>query len=63
MDPIRTAVLAAIARAEYTQAEVARRAGMTEAQLSRWLRGKRNITTETAARVMTVLRLTVVNLP
>lgn len=56
-DHIRTAVSAAIVAQGLTLTHVAKLSGVHRGNLSRWLAGKGTVTTETASRVLAVLKI------
>jgi len=56
---IRKAIADEIRRAGWSQAELAKRSGIPQQNISEYLRGVRDLTTERASRLLTALRLTV----
>jgi transcriptional regulator with XRE-family HTH domain len=58
-DLVRDAIRAALAEQGITQLELARRAGMGPVHVSRFLRGRRDVTTRVANRMLAALGLEV----
>jgi transcriptional regulator with XRE-family HTH domain len=59
-EELRTAIQEAIWKRDIPQAELARRTGLSEAQISRFRRGERSLSFEAIDRLLDVLDLEVV---